>query len=182
VNLHSRAVLPLALASLAASLVVGQAPADADGLGFTDPVGDDSGGLDITSVSLDNRAHAIVTEVQVDRSRAGHLIVSIDRRHGVGRSILVLRNRDGDVRASLRRGSFFDAASFAKVRCAGLDVSWDQGTDTVAMTMPARCMDHGDYGRVRFSVLTEKPDSGDSDYAPDGDGNALPVSDWIARD
>ena len=181
-NLRSRAVLPLALASLAASVVLGQSPAGADGLGFTDPAGDDAGGLDITSASLDNRAHAIVSEVQVARTRAGHVIVSIDRRHGAGRSIAVLRNRDGETRSFLVRGSFLDGGGFAKVRCGGLTVSWDEGSDTVTMRMPARCMNHGDYGRVRFSVLTEKPGSGDSDFAPDSDGNDLGVSDWIARD
>ena len=181
-NLRSRAVLPLALASLAASVVLGQAPASADGLGFTDPAGDDAGGLDITSTSLDNRAKAIGSEVQVARTRAGHVLVSIDRRHGAGRVIAVQRDRDGDVRASLLRGSFLDEVAHTKVRCGGLDVAWEEDSGTVTTRMPARCMNDGDYGRVRFSVLTERPGGEDSDFAPDDDGNALAVSDWIARD
>ncbi len=181
-NLRRASLVVLAaVAAVAATLTLGLAPAGADGLGFSDPEGDDAGGLDIVSASLDNGDDAIVAEVGVVRTRAGHVLVSIDRRGGPGRTIVATQRRDGSHRKYLVRGSFLDQVDHTKVRCRGLRVTWNDADDVVRLRMPAGCMDDGDYRRVRFSVLTERPGGSDSDFAPDGNGNDLAVSDWIGR-
>jgi hypothetical protein len=49
------------------------------------------------------------------------------------------------------------------------------------MSMPARCLAHAEYGDLRFVVLTEDPDGGDSDVVVDaGTGDHRPTK-WLAR-
>lgn len=76
-------------------------------------------------------------------------------------------------------GSFEDLAR-PTTTCKRLKVVWSTEHDRVTFRMPSRCLDGGDYGAVRFSVLTERK-SGDADYAPETAGGDIGVSEWIPR-
>jgi hypothetical protein len=48
------------------------------------------------------------------------------------------------------------------------------------MVLPSRCLRGGDYGAIRFAVLTERG-SGDTDVAPESANGDIGVSGWIPR-
>ena len=59
---------------------------------------------------------------------------------------------------------------------------WDDAKDVAVVRLPSRCLDEGDYGAVRFKVLTEI--GSDTDLMPDQTGpndNVFPWSHWVAR-
>ena len=72
-------------------------------------------------------------------------------------------------------GAFTDRR-VAGERCSGFRVRWLDDRPVVRMSMPSRCLDSGDYGAIRFAVLTER--GSDTDYAPGGPADA---SAWIPR-
>jgi hypothetical protein len=47
------------------------------------------------------------------------------------------------------------------------------------MRMPSRCLQDGDYGAIRFSVLTER--EADTDLAPERPNGTLRSSAWLPR-
>jgi hypothetical protein len=58
-------------------------------------------------------------------------------------------------------------------------VSWDADTDVAKLRMPAHCLAGGEYGAVRFALLTELTD--DTDYAPETAGGSITSTDWVPR-
>ncbi len=63
-----------------------------------------------------------------------------------------------------------------------VEVRWDDAKDVAVVRLPSRCLDDGDYGAVRFKVLTEI--GSDTDLMPDttgASGNVFPWSGWVAR-
>ena len=64
--------------------------------------------------------------------------------------------------------------------CAGLASTWNERKATVRVSLPARCLAHGEYGDLRFVLLSEDNHGGDSDYAPQH-GGQYHASRWIAR-
>ncbi len=159
-----------------ACLVGPSAPAMAVGLLFPDPVGDAAGrGLDITDVTVRNRDRAITAHVTFKRVMRGDLIVGVRTRTDHGAVLISLhRPVRGD------RNFVQDTGG----RCRGFTVTWDADAETAAMRMPARCLRGGNYGAVRFFVLTEDSPHrlGDIDLAPNVRGNQqTPWSDWVPR-
>jgi hypothetical protein len=60
--------------------VAAGAPAHADGVGMSDDAGDASGnGLDFTSVALENKAHAVVTEMSFVEDHRGRVVSASSR-------------------------------------------------------------------------------------------------------
>lgn len=159
------------------------APASAERFRLGDAVGDAAGDesrdvLDIRSATLDNRERVLVARVRFDRVGRGDAIVSVDRRGGAGLRLVSTRRADGSTRDRLLPGAFTDRGDevVPPGPCPGFSATWDTRRDTVRFRLPARCWNGGDYGDVRFTVLTERR-GGDADIAPD----RRPASRWVAR-
>jgi hypothetical protein len=168
--------------SLALAVTVATAlPASARTSAVTDPTGDAGGGPDVTRVVVANRAHAVVAHVSLAAVERGHVIVSIDRRHGQGRSLVSLRGADGSTRDFVLGAAFTDERPAGRVSCGGFRVTWQEDGSGVTMRMPSRCLHHGAFGAVRFSVLTEAGSGADADYAPQDRQGELSSSAWIPR-
>jgi hypothetical protein len=170
-----------AAATLVATTVIGTAaPALAASATLHDPAGDaDNAGLDITSARLRNLDHRVVVRVAFVRETRGDLVVSIDRRHGRGLRLVSEHHPAGTDQDFVLPGAFTDLtasrADSGHVRCAGFRVHWSARRPTARLVMPQSCLNGGNYGAVRFAVLTER--GADTDFAPgDGDGSR-----WISR-
>ena len=109
----------------------------------------------------------------------GNLAVSIERRGGTGLTLGTFHRPGKPARTFAVAGSFADGLG-AKVRCPGLTSTWNERKGTVRLSLPARCLAHGEYGDLRFVVLSEDNHGGDSDYAPQH-GEQDHASRWIAR-
>ena len=156
------------------------APAQAAVSALTDPSGDAGGAkrLDVTHVKVDNLDNKIVARVTFAKPTTGDLIVSIDPRGKWGLGLIATRKGNGEVTAQVLPGSFTDRdGAGAEEICQDLGVRWDQ--DVARLVMPARCLHDGNYGAVRFAVLTEN--GADSDYVPDTADGGIGVSGWIPR-
>jgi len=171
------AVLPSALSLL----VLTHPTAQAQSLTLDDPVGDAyNGQLDITGVTVANKDRRVVARVTLAEMDRGYVIVSVDRRRGQGVRLVAHRAGDGDVRGSLYAGAFTDrGAGLDTVRCDGLDVTWDDDASRVTLRMPSRCWNGGNYGAVRYAVLTER--GPDSDWAPADEEGEIGSSAWVPR-
>lgn len=166
----------------ALTLLVGAAaPVTAASLAFDDPRGDAYGGLDVTHVKVGNNDHGVVVLVQVEEVRTGSVVVSLDRRKGLGRTVVTQRRADGKVSAFVLRGSFADRFTGERVRCSRLAATWDAQADTVRLRMPSVCLDRGDYGALRSVVLAEDPGGSDSDLAPAGPEDDFVWTGWVPR-
>ena len=167
------AVVP---AALAVSLVAA-APVQAQALSVTDAAGDASGDrLDITEVTLRNRDHRVVARASFEEAVRGDLIVSVDRRKGQGMRMISRHRPDGTTRNRVVTGAFSDRRGGKRVACKGFTVRWDTRAETATLRLPARCLNRGNCGAVRFAVLTESArGGGDVDLAPDKRRG------WIAR-
>jgi hypothetical protein len=169
------------------SLLLAAAPAaDAQTLTVDDPAGDAwNGHLDVTSATVMNRDHRVIAHVTTTELTSGAVIVSVDRRNGEGLRLVTSRRADGTVNARVYSGAFTDSVTDGDltstvVPCRRYRVAWDDDTETVTLSMPSRCWNGGNYGALRFAVLTEKQGA-DSDAAPttaDGDNTS---SAWVAR-
>ena len=105
----------------------------------------------------------------------GDVIVSVDQRGGTGLRLISEHDPAGETTNYVIPGAFTDRRAEG-VRCPGFRARWLEDRPVVRMAMPSRCLDSGDYGAIRFAVLTERGD--DTDYAsgvPD-EGSA-----WIPR-
>ena len=158
--------------------LLGAAPAHAQSVDIHDPAGDASGQvLDITRVHIDNGDHAIVTKVRMVATVRGHLIVSMDPRGGHGVRVLSKHGPAGQTHSRVVSGAFTDrGGSSGPVACPGLRVRWNAERPVVRLRLPSTCLAGGDYGAVRFAVLTEVPRGGDGDWAPGYTSTA-----WIPR-
>jgi len=157
------------------------APAHAASRVLTDPAGDAGGvkRLDITRAKVRNRDHAVVARVTFAKAVAGDLIVSIDPRGAKGLRLVAERKRDGTITSRVLPGAFTDRGGAAGSEpCTDLRVQWIQ--DVARLVMPSTCLHDGDYGAIRFAVLTENRAT-DSDYTPETDTGNIGVSGWIAR-
>jgi hypothetical protein len=147
-------------------------------LTVSDPAGDSTGrGLDITSAQVRNRDSAVVAHVAFDEDVRGDVIVSLDARRGSGLRIVHEHRPEGRDRTILVPGSFTRPGT--PTRCAGVSGDWHPRSASVTLRLPARCLDNGNYGAVRFTVLTEGR-RGDTDLAPDARHDAR-ASAWIPR-
>jgi hypothetical protein len=165
----------LATAVAAAVLAGAPAPANADGVGLSDEAGDASGnGLDFTSVALENKAHAVVTEMSFVEDHRGKVIVGIYARgQGMVATVGSFHKREGDDRVVLFVGG-------EKTACDGLTSTWDRDAAELRLRLPAGCLLDGDYTDVRTWFLTEPlRDGADVDFAPDTRRGTTP---WVARD
>jgi hypothetical protein len=172
----------VAVLSSALSLALLAAPAaNAQRLAVDDPSGDaPNGELDITRASLANRDYRLVARVTFADNERGDVIVGVDRRHGTGIRMVAHRSADGSVRGRLLPIAFTDHDAGSDVTCRRLMVSWDDDRSRVTLRMPSRCWNDGDYGAVRYAVLTERRGA-DSDWAPEGPDGEDDTSAWVAR-
>ena len=153
--------------------------AQAQGLRISDDRGDRvARGLDILSVRVQNRDRAIVARVEGSREVRGHVIVSVDRRRARGVRLVNVHRPQGTDRSFVAAGSFTDRRPGGIQPCRGFSVAWNAAT--VTLRMQSRCLNQGDYGAIRFSVLTEGRD-GDADWAPERPTGEIGASAWIPR-
>jgi hypothetical protein len=171
-------------AAVAAGLVtpcVLAASVHADSRVVVDPVGDAGGArrLDVTHVKVRNDEDAIVVRVKFARVTSGDLIVSVDPRRASGLRLVAERNASGDIRSQVLPGAFTDRSEpiVGDPPCTDMGVRWRQ--EVARLTMPSSCLHNGDYGAIRFAVLTEN--GGDSDWAPQSLSGQTGASRWIAR-
>lgn len=161
------------------AIVLSAAPGSAAHLTLDDPAGNASGrGLDVTSATLRNLGHRVVVDVEFVRSVRGDLIISIDPRHDRGLRLISEYDPTGHTRSFVLDGAFTDrhvGEHADRIPCRGFRVRWSADEPTVRLTMPATCLDDGDYRAVRYAVLTER--GSDTDYAPGEQGS----SDWVKR-
>ncbi|MEP9365144.1 hypothetical protein ABLE68_19425 [Nocardioides sp. CN2-186] len=163
------------LGCTAAALVLGAGPATAESVVIGEDAGDASGPLDITRVKVDNGDHALVASVRYDGSSRGNLVVSIDQRGGRGVRLISEHRPVGHTTDLVVGRAFSDhGGSSARIPCPGFRVTWSADEPTVRLRMPSSCLGGGDYGAIRFVVLTEDASGGDSD-------DSYPVSPWLAR-
>ena len=145
-----------------------------------DETGDATGkGLDVTRVRLDNGDDELVVRVRFDRVRRGDLIVSVDPRGAAGLRLVSEYRPKGETRNQVLPYAFTDSGDEPEpsTGCNGFRVRWNTERDVARLRLPADCLQDGDYGDVRFALLTEDG-AGDADFAPD---NRRGVSAWIAR-
>ena len=163
------------IAATAASVLLA-APSSAQELKIEDPVGDKaSPGLDIVAARVDNRDHRVVAWVRFAEDLRGEVIVSVDRRHGQGLRMVSEHRPARQDLDFVVPGAFSDKAGGAEVRCSGYRVRWRDDRPVMRMTLPARCLNSGNYGAVQVAVLTERGD--DTDYAPE----PLSSGPWVPR-
>jgi len=160
------AVVPAALALVAALTAPAQA---ANGI-VEDPVGDAADtGLDIRRATLDNRDDQIVARVRFDALRRGDLIVSVDPRGDQGLRMVSQYRPQGETKNFLLPFAFSNpgGGGAPEVDCPGFRVRWSTAAERATLRLPSSCLQDGDYGAVRFAVLTERPRGGDVDSAPE---------------
>ncbi len=166
-----------ALVATVGIVAVSVGPVAAQDARVTDRRGDADGrGLDIVAASVDNGADRIVARVRFVEAVRGDLIVSVEPKRGAGVRLVSEHRPAGETRSYVVPGAFTGRQAASAPRCDRLRVRWFAARATARMTMPSRCLAGGDYGAVRFAVLTER--RRDTDYAP---GVAVTASDWIPR-
>lgn len=101
--------------------------------------------------------------------------MSVDQRGGTGLRLVSEHDPAGETTSYVLPNAFTDLRA-REARCPGFRARWFDDRPVVRMVMPSRCLDSGDYGAIRFAVLTERGD--DTDYAAGdpGDGSV-----WIPR-
>jgi hypothetical protein len=106
----------------------------------------------------------------------GEVIVSVDRRHGTGLLLVSDHRPAGKDRNQVVAGAFSDKSGGPDVDCPGFRARWRDDRPVVRMSLPARCLNSGSYGAIRFAILTERGD--DTDYAPE---DPEVGSSWVSR-
>ena len=151
-------------------------PALAAVVTVSDPAGDGLKGrrLDITSVRLANRDHAIVITATVVRVTHGDLAVYLTARGERRRAFVGVLSKH---RARGDSNRLFSAEG--TVPCQGLRVTWDADTDRVQVRVPSRCLGGGNYGALRTKLIFENPD--DADFAPKGAEGSWRWTPWVNR-
>jgi hypothetical protein len=167
------------VAALVATVSVGAGPALADRAEVSDPPDDAFGPLDITTATFDNGDSRVVVTVAFDQVKRGNLAVSVEARGGPG-LVLGTLYRPGQPTHTFALSGSFSGNTGNRVRCPGLASTWNKRKATVRLLLPARCLAHGEYGDLRFVVLSEDNNGGDSDFAP-ARGDTFRPTRWIAR-
>jgi hypothetical protein len=165
-----------------AALTTVAAPAVAMTETVSDASGDAAGrGLDVTRVVVRNDDRRIVVRTSFVEAVRGDLIVSIDPRGARGVRLVSQHRPAGTTRNSVLPYAFSDVATERAARCQGFRVRWDLAAETARMVLPSTCLRGGDYGAIRFAVLTERGGSGDTDFAPETAHGDIGVSSWVPR-
>ena len=166
-------VIALLLAAVPAAVA---GPANAGRTTVSDPVGDGLKGqrLDITSVRVNNRDHAIVTTVAVRRVAAGDFAVVYQARGKKPRKLAAVYSErfPGHHHDSFR-------TSEGKQPCERLKVTWDRDADFLRVRLPSTCFNAGDFGGVRVKVITEI--GSDADVAPKDSQGRWRWTAWTSR-
>ncbi len=158
-------------------LTLSAAPAGAATQIVTDPSDDAAGrGLDVTRVAVHNQDRRVVVRVRFVEAVRGDLIVSVDPRGARGVRLVSEHRPGGTTTSYVLPWAFTDAAARRTVPCRGFRVRWDLEAETARLVMPSRCLRGGDYGAIRFAVLTERR-GGDVDFAPESPEDST----WIPR-
>jgi hypothetical protein len=161
---------------LASWVILMSGPAVAQTLTVDDPAGDGLKGsrLDITSVRVSNRDHAIVVKVSVVRLTRGDLAVRLKIRKD-GPDLLAgvtsVHRTSGDT------NKWFTEAGVQQ--CEGLRVSWSNAADRVRIRVPSQCLEKGNYGAVKAKVITEI--GSDADLAPKSPDGSWRWTEWVSR-
>ena len=153
-------------------------PASAPSATFSDPVADGLAGprLDVTALTVANRADAIVTTISVARVVDGDVGVYLAARTNAGVSGVVVET------FHRRRGDETKVLDVDRVvKCPGLRGRWSVGTNLVRLVVPAGCVDHGSYQAVKVKVITEVGKGGDADFAPSDSEGKWHWTPWVSR-
>lgn len=148
-------------------LLLGPAPASAQQVVIDDPSGNASQGeIDFTRVTLDNGDHAVTARLRLYNARSGTLIVSVDPRGGRGVRMISEYDPVGHTTNYVVDGAFGEShPAHEPSQCKGFRVNWSMERPIVTLKLPSSCLDGGDYGAVRFAVLTEGDSGSDADDA-----------------
>ena len=144
--------------------------------------------MDITRVFVDNRDRQVVVRVDFDKPAFGSLIVSVDPRGGEGVRLISQHRRasaDQPDEDFVLPHAFTDTASDdpsndepVATDCPRFRVAWNDRSTQARMVLPSTCLNGGDFGAIRYAVLTETPRNGDSDFAHAGRASN---TDWVRR-
>jgi hypothetical protein len=136
--------------------------------------------LDITRVTVRNLDRTVVAKVWFGDAVRGDVIVSIAPRGATGLRMVSEYRSVGHVQNAVLSGAFTDRDAPADTpKCRALRVSWSADEPRVTMRMPSRCLNGGDYGAIRFAVLTER--GPDTDWAPERPDGEVGPSPWVPR-
>ena len=166
----------LAAVLVSTSMLVPAAPAVAERVTAPDPAGDGLKGqaLDVTSIKVMNRDHAIVTVISFVRAAHGDMGVRFQTRDDRRREWAVVFTRHrakGDRALYGQYGEVHD--------CRGLRVTWDHEADTARVRLPSHCFREGDYGAVHVKAITEI--GSDADLAPKNPSGKWVWTPWVSR-
>ncbi|MCW2845672.1 MAG: hypothetical protein JWN22_3588 [Nocardioides sp.] len=169
------------MAATVGTLTLMSTPAQAQVGSVVDPAGDASGsGLDIVSASVKNLDHTIVARVRFVESVRGDLVVSIDPRGARGVRLVSEYRPVAHTESFVLPGAFTDGSGDdTAVDCPGFRVHGSAERPVARLELPSSCLQDGDFGAIRFAVLTER--RGDTDYAPEKADGDLGSSSWIPR-
>lgn len=142
----------------------------------TDEAGDGQHGraLDITSVKLDNREHAIVATIKMVRATRGDLYVFLWARGEAPDQVTRVQSRH---RARGNRNTV--ATIDGTQTCPRLKVTWNHEIDRAKIRVPSGCFSEGDYRAVRARAITEI--GSDADYAPKTETGDWGWTRWTRR-
>ena len=160
----------VASAALAATTLLGVPTASAADASVRDRAGDGSQRvLDITGLRLRNGDDDVRATVRFARSGRGTVIVYLrqrgEARYGTG--VIAEHRPGGTDRVRL-------LTSDGTAGCEGLRGRFDDAAARASFLVPSTCLDAGDYGALRASVLTERMGGADidhtraTDYTPRG--------------
>jgi hypothetical protein len=168
----TKALIPSSLSLLL--IVTGVAQAETQHV--EDPAGNGLKGraLDITTVKVANRDHAIVTKVSFVRAAHGDLYVRFLAR-GEKRRTMAAVGSIHRARGDKNRLLTIDGVQ----ECKGLRVSWDHESDYARIRVPSHCLLDGDYGAVKTKVITEI--GSDADLAPKDESGNWRWTGWVSR-
>jgi hypothetical protein len=153
--------------------------ASADTIHVQDPAGDGQDGriFDITGLMVDNGDFAVTTRVTVRRVIAPadvYMFYWIRGGHGEAGAAVVSKLR---IRGITNRFETPDGV----IDCKGLSAEWDPRADTIEVSFPSRCLEHGNYGAFRMRVIIERAGGSDADLAPKDQDGKWRWTRWIGR-
>lgn len=167
-----------AIALAAALIAMAAAPAQARQVVVSDPSGDTSSpGLDFTSAAFHNRDRAIVTTFTFASDRRGVFFIGVKARTGPAVAIISRHRRTGPDKVFV-----VSRSGAAPAPCARVSSDWSRASATVRLRLPARCLDDGNYGAVRFFAFSEEAGGGaDIDFAPQKPNGNRARTPWVPR-
>lgn len=177
-----------ALGTVAASVLTlsltSAAPVGAAQVTVPDAQGDSlQAPLDLLGLTAHNNDLHLRIELTVeDATRDGDLFVSVKPRRGDGVRIVSRFRPTDKTRTVLLDHAVTDkgAGKNTRLRCRGLKLSegWADAGPTIIFSMPSRCLNHGNYGAVRFIAAVEA--DRDAQVKPEANDDTA-KSDYVAR-